>query len=135
VSARRVEFVRFLVVGGLAAVVNVGARALFSLVTSFEVAVVLAFPFGVATAFLLSKRYVFRESGRKAHDEFVRFGLVNLVAAAQVWLISVGLARLAFPALGFVWHADTIAHAIGVAAPTVTSYFGHRHFSFARRRA
>ena len=45
-----------------------------------------------------------------------------------------GLARLAFPAVGFDWLAEDIAHLIGVAIPAVTSYFGHRHFSFSSRR-
>ena len=49
-----------------------------------------------------------------------------------VWLVSVGLAHYLFPALGFTWHDETIAHAIGVAIPIFTSYLGHKHFSFAR---
>jgi putative flippase GtrA len=57
-----------------------------------------------------------------------------VVALVQVWVVSVGLARLVFPAVGFTWHADDIAHLIGVTIPAVTSYFGHRHFSFASRR-
>ena len=65
-------------------------------------------------------------------SELFRFAIVNVFALAQVWLVSVGLARLAFPAIGFAWHAEDIAHLIGVAIPAVTSYFGHRHFSFAK---
>jgi putative flippase GtrA len=130
----RREFIRFVAVGGLAAAMNIGARYAINLMTSFEVAVIVAYVIGMVTAFVLSKRFVFRESGRKAHDEFVRFGIINLVAAAQVWLISIGLARFAFPGLAFNWHPDTVAHVIGVAAPVVTSYLGHRHFTFAQRR-
>jgi putative flippase GtrA len=131
----RQEFFRFLLVGGIAAAVNIGARYVFNLWISFEMAVLVAYLFGVVTAYMLSRRYVFVATGRKAHEEFLRFGLVNVVAAAQVWLISVGLVRLLFPALSFTWHAEDIAHCIGVAAPTITSYFGHRHFSFAPQRS
>jgi len=59
--------------------------------------------------------------------------LVNLAAVAQVWVVSVGLARLVFPVAGFVWHAETVAHVIGVAVPVFTSYLGHKHFSFATK--
>jgi putative flippase GtrA len=62
--------------------------------------------------------------------EYARFALVNAVAFAQVWLVSVGLARLVFPAIDFTWQAETVAHVIGVVSPIVTSYIGHKHFSF-----
>lgn len=127
------EFGRFLLTGGVAAGVNVASRWLFSHAVSYEVAIVLAYLVGMATAYLLSRAFVFARSGRTVADEAARFALVNVVALAQVWLVSVGLARLVFPAVGFVWHAEDIAHLVGVAIPAVTSYFGHRHFSFSRR--
>lgn len=126
------EFGRFLLTGGVAAGVNVAARWLLSHVIGYEAAVALAYLVGMATAYLLSRAFVFARSGRSMADEAVRFALVNVVALAQVWIVSVGLARLVFPAIGFTWHAEDIAHMIGVAIPAVTSYFGHRHFSFAR---
>ncbi|WP_044562333.1 GtrA family protein [Azospirillum sp. B4] len=124
------EFARFLLVGGFSAGVNVVARYLLNRAMPFEAAVLVAYLFGMITAYLLSRHFVFQASGRKAHEEFVRFCLVNAVSAAQVWLVSEGLARLAFPSLGLTWHAEDIAHVIGVLSPVVTSYFGHRHFSF-----
>lgn len=126
------EFSRFVLTGGIAAGVNVVARWGLSHVMSYEVAVAVAYLFGMTTAYLLARIFVFELSGRSAGSELFRFAIVNVFALAQVWLVSVGLARLAFPAIGFVWHAETIAHLIGVAVPAVTSYFGHRHFSFAK---
>jgi len=128
------EFMLFLMVGGFAAGVNVVSRYLFNEIMSFELAVLPAYLAGMATAYVLSKRFVFAASGRKAHDEFIRFTLVNIFAALQVWLISVGLARLLFPAIGWNWHSEDVAHMIGVAAPVITSYFGHRYFSFAKAK-
>ena len=66
-------------------------------------------------------------------SEYTRFALVNLAAVAQVWVVSVGLARLVFPAIGFTWHAEIVAHVIGVVVPVFTSYLGHKHFSFAAK--
>lgn len=128
------EFGRFLVTGGVAAGANVISRWLFNFIMPFEAAVVVAYLVGMTTAYVLAKLFVFEASGRRAHDEFVRFAIVNAVALVQVWLVSVGLARYLFPAVGFTWYADDIAHMIGVVIPAVTSYLGHRHFSFAARR-
>lgn len=128
----RERFMRFLLVGALAASLNVAARWLLDLTMPYEAAVALAYLVGMIAAFVMSKRFVFERSGAPVAVQFVRFAAVNAVAFVQVWLVSVGLARLAFPAAGFVWHADTLAHLIGVASPIVTSYIGHRFFSFRR---
>ena len=129
------EFLRFLVTGGIAAFVNLASRYGLNLFMSFEVAVVIAYLVGMATAYILARLFVFQASGRSVASEFRRFVLVNIVALAIVWLVSVGLARLLFPAIGFTWHADDVSHLIGVLAPVVTSYFGHRLYTFARRTA
>lgn len=128
------QFARFLVVGGLAAVVNILSRIVLNFVMSYEVAIVVAYLCGMTTAYVLNRFFVFTRSGRAIHDEYLRFTLVNIAAVAQVWIVSVGLAFYVFPAIGFAWHAETVAHIVGVAIPTVTSYFGHRYFSFAAAR-
>ena len=45
--------------------------------------------------------------------------------------VSVGLAKLAFPAVGLRWHAELIAHVVGVLSPVLVSYQGHKRFFFA----
>ncbi len=126
-------FFRFLAAGVIAAAVNIGARILFNRYVSYECALVLAYFCGMVTAFIINRQFVFTHtSGFGAGRQSVRFALVNLLALAQVWIVSVGLARWVFPYLGMAWHADTVAHVIAVASPTVTSYLGHKHFSFAR---
>lgn len=123
-------FLKFLLTGGIAALANIGARALLSLILPFEVAVVVAYLIGMIVAYLLMRAFVFARSGASPQREFIRFSIVNLVALAQVWLVSVALASWLFPAIGFVWHAELIAHTIGVLSPVATSYFGHKLFSF-----
>lgn len=128
--AEATRIVRFLVTGGVAAVVNVASRWLLSVVTIYEVAVAVAYLIGMTTAFVLARLYVFETGTHALHHQYARFALVNLFAFAQVWLISVGLARFIFPAIGLGWHPETVAHVIGVTSPIVTSYLGHKHFSF-----
>lgn len=126
------QIVRFVLTGGIAAVVNLVSRYLLNYVMSFAVAVIVAYLFGMMTAYMLGRRFVFERSGRAVADEFWRFTLVNVFAAAQVWVISVGLGEYVFPRIGFGCHALDIAHLIGVSVPVITSYVGHRHFSFAK---
>ncbi len=127
------EFLKFLVTGGLAALVNLASRYALNLFMSFEAAVVVAYLIGMTTAYVLARLFVFQRSGRSVVSELRRFAIVNVVALAIVWLVSVGLARLLFPAVGFTWHADDIAHLIGVLSTAVSSYFGHRLYTFAQR--
>jgi putative flippase GtrA len=125
---------RFLFFGGLAALVNILSRIMLNVVVSYEVAIIVAYVCGMTIAYLLNKLFVFTPSGRSVHVEYCRFTVVNLFAVGQVWLVSVGLALYVFPWMGITWHQETVAHVIGVSIPMVTSYFGHRHFSFAARR-
>ncbi len=130
---QRVEalrFVRFLMTGGFAAFVNIAARWALNPLLGYEVAVAVAYLFGMTTAFILARTMVFDQGEKHAGEQYVRFALVNALAFAQVWLVSVGLARLIFPAIGFTWHAELIAHIIGVMSPIPTSYIGHKKFSF-----
>lgn len=124
------RFVKFVAAGGFAALVNLGSRIAINEYTSYQWAVILAYLCGMVTAFTLFKLVVFDKSGRSNHHEFLWFSLVNVFAAAQVWLISVGLAEYYFPWIGFDWHPGLLAHLIGVSVPVITSYFGHKLLSF-----
>jgi putative flippase GtrA len=128
-------FARFMVAGGLAAIVNIGSRILLSFVMSYGLAIVVAYLIGMTTAYLLMKIFVFETSGKSVSHEYMRFGLVNLVALVQVWIVSEALDKWLFPALHFTWHAETVAHTIGVLSPVAASYLGHKSFTFAKKAA
>jgi putative flippase GtrA len=133
ITRERQQFILFLFAGGAAALVNILSRIALNWFMPYEVAIVVAYLCGMTAAYLLNKHFVFEASGRGMTSEYLRFALVNLLAVAQVWVVSVGLARFVFPAAGFTWYADTVAHIIGVIVPVFTSYLGHRHFSFAAK--
>jgi 4-hydroxybenzoate polyprenyltransferase/putative flippase GtrA len=126
------SFRNFLVVGGLAALANWGSRFIFQPFMNLSLAVVAAYVVGMLVSFTLNRLWVFEPSGRRIADEAVRFTLVNIVSFGLVWLITLGLAEMVFPAVGFTWHADAVAHGIGVVSPAAASYLGHRYFTFAR---
>lgn len=128
------EFTRFLIVGGVAALVNFISRIIFSEWMSFRIAIIVAYLVGMITAYILSRAVVFEPSGKHPGKELFYFSLVNLAAVIQVWLISVGLAEYLFPSLEFEFYPQEIAHLVGLAIPAITSYLGHKYFSFAKRK-
>lgn len=126
----RTEFMQFLIVGGFAALVNFVSRIIINEWVNYRIAVMLAYLIGMLTAFVLSKMYVFEKSGRHHLHELRDFTIVNIFAVIQVWIISVGLAEYIFPAIGYTFYAPEVAHLIGLGIPAVTSYLGHKYFSF-----
>jgi putative flippase GtrA len=124
------QFLTFLFTGGTAAAVNFGSRIIYSQWCGFSSAVILAYITGMITAFVLAKLFVFKESEQSVQRSAMIFVLVNIVAALQTWLISMGLAFYVLPALGVETFVDEIAHAVGVVVPVFTSYLGHKRWSF-----
>jgi putative flippase GtrA len=124
------QFLVFLVTGGIAALVNFFSRILFNLYCSFSTSVILAYIAGMCTAFFLAKLFVFKENTQSIHSSAVIFMLVNVVAAAQTWGISMVLDYYVLPMLGVKDYAPEIAHAAGVLFPVFTSYLGHKRWSF-----
>jgi putative flippase GtrA len=125
------QFISFIFAGGVAAAVNFGSRFFYSgLGTSYGNAVILAYITGMVTAFVLTKLFVFEKSAHPVKKEFYYFTLVNLVAIAQTYVISVSFAKYVFPSIGFEFYPEAAAHAMGVAFPVFTSFIGHKYFSF-----
>ncbi|MGD1934695.1 MAG: GtrA family protein [Candidatus Phaeomarinobacter sp.] len=132
------RILRFLLVGTLAAAVNWLARialsAAFAPALSFEVAVLIAYAIGMASGFLLYRAYVFPDAGLPMAVQVRRFIAVNLVSAAEVWLIAVVLLRIVVPAIGigldYSAVAEALAHGIAIAIGAATSYVGHKFLTF-----
>lgn len=126
----RHQFIRFILVGAIAAAANIGSRVFFSQFMNFEYAIVLAYFVGMTIAFALSRQFVFDGSENRIEGQIARFVIVNLIALVQIWIISVSLADYVFPFIRFTWRPEFVAHTIGVLSPVVTSYLGHKHFTF-----
>ena len=124
------QFAVFLLTGGTAAAVNFLTRILYNEVMPFSVAVVCSYLTGMVTAFVLSRMFVFRGSSQPVHHAAGYFVLVNLVAIAQTWAVSVAMLHYVLPHFGITRFAPEIAHAAGIVVPVFTSFLGHKHFSF-----
>ncbi|MGI9286506.1 MAG: GtrA family protein [Pseudomonadales bacterium] len=129
-ASQQKQFVKFLVAGTFAAAANFGSRFLYNLFWSFEIAVVLAFATGLTTGYLLSRYFVFNRSRHSAAKEMLLFFTVNMVALAQTWLVSIYLADYLINNNMDAEAAYALAHFAGICCPLVTSYFGHRYFTF-----
>ncbi|WP_158767328.1 GtrA family protein [Terricaulis silvestris] len=128
------EILRFVGVGAFAALVNWVSRIALSVVLPLSAAIIVAYLIGMITAYALSRKYVFQPTERGVGSELTRFALVNVVALVQVWAVTIVMAEYVLPALHVDWRPLEVAHAVGVASPIVTSYLGHRYFSFAQAR-
>lgn len=126
------QLLAFVVTSGVAALANFGSRVAFSVILPFSFAIVAAFVVGLSTAFVLNRRYVFVDGSGSALQQFIRFTVVNLFGLVQTLAISLLLANVLLPAAGWTWHPHEFAHAVGIATPIITSFFGHKYFSFRR---
>jgi len=120
----------FLMAGGIAAGVNFFSRIALSHWLSYAVAIVIAYGLGMITAFVINRLFVFTTATNRLHHQIFWFVLVNIAAVLQTLVISLLFVDVVFPRIGLQWHPETIAHAIGVAVPVITSYFGHKRLSF-----
>ena len=110
---------------------NLIARYLLDFVMPFEAAVVLAYMVGMVFAYFLFQKLIFAGNGGPLSRRVIRFVQVNLVGAGLAWSVSSVMARLVLPTLGLQFHPFEIAHLVGVAAPAMSSYFLHKHYTFA----
>jgi putative flippase GtrA len=130
VRAHTAQFIRFLAAGGLAAAANIGSRIIFSQWVALPVAVVLAYLVGMSVGFALMRRYVFSTGREGIRRQATIFALVNVAAVIQTLVVTLLLARFLLPWAGVRNQVELIAHVVGVGVPLVTSFIGHKYWSF-----
>jgi len=125
-----IQFAKFLLAGGLAALVNFLSRILFSHWMAYVPAIIIAYCVGMLTAFILNRLFVFQPEINRLHKQAAWFIAVNIAALLQTLIISVVLAYYLLPHLNIHHNADTIAHGVGVIVPVISSYIGHKYLTF-----
>lgn len=126
------QFAKFILAGGLAALVNFGSRFLLSEVFTYAVSILIAYCIGMITAFILNRVFVFEVASGQMRRQILWFTLVNIAAVTQTLLISLVLAKVMLPWMGLNAHAEELAHLVGIIVPVFSSYLGHKYLSFAR---
>lgn len=124
------QFMVFILTGGFAAVVNFGSRIIYNTFVDFSPAVTLAFLTGMVTGFILAKLFVFKGSVHSTKKSAVLYLVVNVIAFAQTWIVSMALAYHILPAMGVYQFDRTIASAVGISIPVFTSFIAHKYITF-----
>ncbi len=125
--------VRFLIAGGLAALVNWLVRFPLEMVMPFIPAVLAALAVGMAAGFLLYDRWVFPGSVRPLAAKVRDFIAVNIVTQAIMLMVTICLREAALIVGVPVLPAGAAAHLLGIGAGAMVSFFGHRAVTFGRR--
>ena len=123
------EFILFVAAGGFAALVNFVSRIIFNFWFSFEVSIVLAYLIGMITAYILTKIFVFKAKSVGLVSSSIKFTIVNILAVLQTYFISVYLYYWLNNNINFDYNKE-VAHFVGIAFLVITSYIGHKYYSF-----
>ena len=120
------NLVKFLSVGVVGLAVDLGLFSLLEwLGVNFMIARAVSLPIATLVTWTLNRRHTFEATGRKAHQEAMRYVLVTAVAQSVNYGV-MALAALVLPHLPHV-----IAAFVGSVVATLFSYTGQRFFTFA----
>ncbi len=123
------QFLRFLGVGGVAALLHWLTRIGLSLWLPFTVAVALALGVGLGTAFVLNRLLVFPYTERPVQKQLRDFVLTNLAFFPVVLLTAVQLNVLLRDA-GLARYTEEIAHAVAIAVPMMATFLIYKFIAF-----
>jgi putative flippase GtrA len=126
------QFVIFLFFSGVAAAVNIGTRIPLNVFMPYGYSIVVAYCFGMVTAFTLNKYLNFKGSENKVHFEAINFIAINLLGLLITFSVSIALAYYLLPFIGIFRYRFLVAHIIGTAAPAFTSFLGHKYITFGK---
>ena len=124
------EFIYFVITGGIAALVNIITRLIFSFFIDFTFSILLSYFIAMVLAYSLARRFVFRKSKKSIYSSFALFSLINLLAVVQTLLISIITRDYLLEKMINLQYANFISHTLGVATPIFTSFLGHKYLSF-----
>ncbi len=127
------QFAIFLVVGGVAGLLNWGACMMLTKWFSFSSAIVFAYMIGMMVAFMLNHRFVFPHSTKATRVQATQFVLVNLLCIPVVWFISIQVSQF-LTNVHFFWFHKELAHAVGIASPVLFTFLIYKFFTFKRGR-
>lgn len=124
------QFMVFVLSCGVAAGVNFGSRMVLGLWMSYAWSIVVAYGFGIVTAYILCRLFVFEAKRNNTWQQMGYFCLVNGFAIILTLVVSLLLYHYV---LGFIQRPfvrEEVAHFVGICAPLLTSYWGHKYLSF-----
>ena len=123
------QFLLFLFVGGLAALLNWLSRIIFSYWLQFSYAVMFAYGVGVTVAFILNSIFVFKCSVEPLKNQIISFAIINLAFLPVVWFSSIMLNNYLI-SLNFIKYPKETAHGLAVCLPSLVTFLLYKFFAF-----
>jgi len=123
----KAEFTRFVIVGGISAVLEYSLYFAFKPITDYRVANVLAFILTNVVTYILTKRYVFTSA-----TQTNRVYEATLFAICLAGALAVNTAVL-WALVEFVSMDDKIAKALAIAVAVVWNFFTRKYIVFRNR--
>jgi putative flippase GtrA len=125
------EFIRFFITGVTATVGNITAVWIVRHYTTFQIALIAGLAAGFTVSFVLSKVFAFRSrSWERAPGEALRFLAVYALGALIYWIVGILVGHSLLASIMPLWQAELGGAIVGASTMTVTSYFGHRFFTY-----
>ena len=124
------EFIKFVGVGGVAALINFISRVFLNNIFNYATAIIIAYLIGMATAYSLCRLIVFTPKNNSNAQQMMLFIFVNVLAVSQTLAISLILYKHTFLWINDLSLRATSAHFVGVLFPVISSYFGHKYLTF-----
>lgn len=124
------QFLKFLLVGGLAAFLHWYARYLLTPLMGYVWALCLAYAIGISVGYVLNAVFVFSKAQNARSKQIGYFVLFNLLMAPVVIVLSYLLSEVVFASVGMSYHPREIAHGIGVASPVFINFLLHKFLTF-----
>lgn len=125
----------YFLASGIAAIVNVLSRIIYSLIMNFTCAVVLAYLTGMCCCFWLTSRYTFTERATSERQvialRFFKFFLVSALGLTiTVSCANVMLFILLKYIQNYLAFLELFSHLFGMGCSFCVSYVAHSYFTF-----
>lgn len=127
------QFLRFLLVGGFAALVNFFSRFFFRQFFLYVVSVAFAFSVGTIISFILNKIFTFKSFEERTVVQLIKFIIIAIssifLATFIAWL---GMVVYRLLQISFISskQMESIAHIIAIGVTTLYNFLTMKYFSF-----
>jgi putative flippase GtrA len=123
------QFLGFVTVGCIAALLHWLSRIILSKWLSFSWAVAVAYAFGMLIAFTLNSFFIFPKSEKPRLRQARDFAIVNLLFFPLVWQSSITINHV-LKSQGILCYTQAISHGIAVAIPMFVTFLIYKFITF-----
>ena len=126
------QFILFFFIAGVAALINIVFRFIFSNVLNmeFNIAVSISYILGMLFNYTVNKQVNFRSSNRHIIREVYSFFIVSIFGLILVNLFSAVLLNLFTSITTNLKYTETYSHILAVGFVGIYSFFAHKYLTF-----